>query len=132
MASAIGGVFGGMLADRYGRVRVLSYIILAFAVSTALTATAHDMYQLAFWRIIEGLVYGEEWPVGAALLAEYASAEKRGRVMGYLQGMYAVGWAKSTFVFWIVFANFPAEEAWRYLFLTGIIPAMLSSIFDVM
>jgi MFS family permease len=124
LASAIGGIIGGMLADRYGRARVLAYIILAFSVATALTSTSQDVYQLTFWRIVEGLAFGAEWPVGAALLAEYASAEKRGRVMGFLQGTYALGWALSTLVFWIVFANFSAEVAWRYLFLTGIIPAL--------
>ncbi|WP_341318765.1 MFS transporter [Paraburkholderia sp. IMGN_8] len=37
VASAIGGMFGGALADRYGRVRVLVWVVLGFSVTTALT-----------------------------------------------------------------------------------------------
>jgi MFS family permease len=124
VASAVGGIIGGVLADRFGRARVLCYIILAFSIFTGLTATAQNPAQLTIWRILEGLAFGAEWPVGAALLAEYASSEKRGRIMGFLQGTYAIGWAGSTAVYWGVFSMFPQEEAWRYLFLVGIIPAL--------
>ncbi|VEF47199.1 major facilitator family transporter [Bacillus freudenreichii] len=124
LASALGGILGGMLADRFGRARVLAYVILAFSVFTALTATAQTPTQLAVWRILEGLAFGAEWPVGAALLAEYASSKNRGRTMGLLQSTYGIGWALSTVSFFVVFSFFPAEVAWRYLFLIGILPAL--------
>ncbi|MGH2741190.1 MAG: MFS transporter, partial [Thermoleophilaceae bacterium] len=103
VASAFGGVVGGTLADRFGRVRVLTFVILGYSLFTALTATAQNLEQLLFWRTLHGFTFGAEWAVGAALLAEYARPERRGRTMGFLQSTYAVGWAVSTAAYLILF-----------------------------
>ncbi len=124
VASAVGGVVGGTLADRFGRVRVLTVVILAYALFTALTATSQNFGQLLVWRILEGFAFGSEWAVGAALLAEYAVPAQRGRTMGLLQSTYAVGWAFSTAVYLILFNSLKPGVAWRYLFLVGVLPAI--------
>jgi MFS family permease len=124
VASALGGMFGGALADRYGRVRVLVWVVLGFSVTTALTATAQNATQLVGWRTLEGLCFGAEWPVGVALLSEYARAESRGRLMAFMQSAYSVGWAGSTIAYFAVFSLAPAETAWRWLFILGLIPAV--------
>jgi len=123
VASAFGGVIGGTLADRYGRVRVLTFVILGYSLFTALTATAQNFEQLLLWRTLHGFTFGAEWAVGAALLAEYADPERRGRTMGLLQSTYAIGWAASTAAYLILFDAMDDEVAWRYLFLLGILPA---------
>ena len=123
VASAFGGVLGGTLADRFGRVRVLTFVILGYSLFTALTATAQNFEQLLFWRTLHGFAFGAEWAVGAALLAEYAVPAQRGRTMGLLQSTYAIGWAFSTAAYLILFSLMADEEAWRYLFLIGILPA---------
>ncbi|MGH2742776.1 MAG: MFS transporter, partial [Thermoleophilaceae bacterium] len=106
-----------------GRVRVLTFVILGYSLFTALTATAQNLEQLLFWRALHGFTFGAEWAVGAALLAEYARPEQRGRTMGFLQSTYAVGWAVSTAAYLILFDALNDETAWRYLFLLGILPA---------
>ena len=126
IASAVGGVLGGVLADRYGRVRVLVWIIVGFSVFTGLSATAQNLEQLILWRMLLGFSYGAEWAVGAALLSEYSRPEKRGRLMGLVQSFYAVGWACSTLVFFATFAIFPQTTAWRAMFLVGVVPAVFS------
>jgi MFS family permease len=123
VASAFGGVLGGTLADRFGRVRVLTFVILGYSLFTALTATAQNFEQLLFWRTLHGFAFGAEWAVGAALLAEYAKPEQRGRTMGMLQSTYAIGWAVSTAAYLILFDSMADDKAWRYLFLIGILPA---------
>ena len=123
VASAFGGVLGGTLADRFGRVRVLTFVILGYSLFTALTATAQNFEQLLFWRTLHGFAFGAEWAVGAALLAEYAVPAQRGRTMGLLQSTYAIGWAFSTAAYLILFSLMADETAWRYLFLIGILPA---------
>ena len=123
VASAFGGVLGGTLADRFGRVRVLTFVILGYSVFTALTATAQNFEQLLFWRTLHGFTFGAEWAVGAALLAEYAKPEQRGRTMGMLQSTYAIGWALSTAAYLILFDAMNDDQAWRYLFLLGLLPA---------
>src|SRR5271154_740499 len=46
IASAVGGVAAGVLADRIGRVRVLVYSILFYSLFTGATATASTVWQL--------------------------------------------------------------------------------------
>jgi MFS family permease len=123
VASAFGGVVGGTLADRFGRVRVLTFVIVGYSVFTALTATAQNLEQLLLWRTLHGFTFGAEWAVGAALLAEYADPDRRGRTMGFLQSTYAIGWAASTAAYLILFDALNDDQAWRYLFLLGILPA---------
>jgi MFS family permease len=123
VASAFGGVIGGTLADRFGRVRVLTFVIVGYSVFTALTATAQNLEQLLLWRTLHGFTFGAEWAVGAALLAEYADPNRRGRTMGFLQSTYAIGWAASTAAYLILFDALNDDQAWRYLFLLGLLPA---------
>ena len=124
VASAIGGVVCGALADRFGRVRVLTWVILGYSIFTGLTATSQNMEQFLFWRVLEGFAFGGEWAVGAALIAEYAQPDRRGRVLALVQSCYAIGWAVSTLLYFVIFSLVPVEVAWRFLFLVGVIPAL--------
>lgn len=123
VASAVGGVLCGMLADRFGRVRVLTWVIVGYSVFTALTATAQDSSQFLLWRVLEGAAFGGEWAVGAALVAEYADPARRGRILAFVQSCYAIGWAISTAAYLLVFSVAPPELAWRVLFVIGVLPA---------
>ena len=62
VASAFGGVVGGTLADRFGRVRVLTFVIVGYSVFTALTATAQNVEQLLLWRTLHGFTFGADGP----------------------------------------------------------------------
>ncbi len=124
VASAVGGVVCGTLADRFGRVRVLTWVILGYSLFTGLTATSQNLEQFLLWRVLEGFAFGGEWAVGAALVAEYASPGRRGRVLAFVQSCYAIGWAVSTLLYLVIFSLAPAEVAWRYLFLVGVTPAL--------
>lgn len=126
VASAVGGVVCGLLADRFGRVRVLTWVIIGYSVFTGLTATSQDLGQFVVWRILEGFTFGGEWAVGAALVAEYAAPSRRGRVLAFVQSCYAIGWAVSTGAYLLVFSLVPESTAWRVLFLVGIAPAAVA------
>lgn len=126
VASAFGGVIAGTLADRLGRVRVLTYVILGYCLFTTLTATSQNGVQFIIWRILEGLTFGGEWAVGAALVAEYAKPHHRGRALAIVQSCYALGWALSTAAYLAIFSLAPHDVAWRYLFLIGLPPAVLA------
>ena len=126
VASAVGGVVCGGLADRFGRVRVLTWVIVGYSVFTALTATSQNLTQFLIWRVLEGFTFGGEWAVGAALIAEYAHPSRRGRVLAFVQSCYAIGWALSTLLYLVIFSIAAPEVAWRYLFLVGIAPALVA------
>src|SRR3954471_18913886 len=54
----IGGVIFGILADKFGRVRVFTYTVLLFAVGTALTGFAANVEQVYASRFIAGIGAG--------------------------------------------------------------------------
>ena len=72
--SALGGWLAGILADRYGRVRVLQYTILWFSVCTVAIGFAQNFEQLFVLRALQGLGFGGEWAVGSVLMGEIVRA----------------------------------------------------------
>lgn len=123
VASAIGGVAMGMLADRIGRAKTLMISIAWFALFTFLSGVAQSYMQLAIFRGLEGFGFGGEWAVGSVLIAEWASAATRGRALGFVQSSWAVGWLAANVAFQIVVLLVPMQLAWRVLFFIGILPA---------
>src|SRR5690242_1295378 len=120
-ASAVGGFFFGVLADRIGRTRALMASILVYSISSAACGLSHSIPQLAIFRFLLGLGMGGEWSCGAALVAESWRAEHRGRALGLMQSAYAIGEAIAAIVVLLVFPSF----GWRAVFFVGVLPALL-------
>lgn len=125
VTSAIGGWLAGILADKYGRVRVLQWTVLWFSFFTFLSGFTHSPEQLFVTRALQGLGFGGEWSVGSVLIAEMINARHRGKAVGLVQSSWAVGWGVSALAFWVVYAMFEQELAWRVLFWLGVLPALL-------
>ncbi|MFD8011828.1 MFS transporter [Streptomyces sp. NPDC058955] len=125
VVSAVGGALAGILADRVGRVRALMITVITYALFTVLCGFAPNYETLLVFRALQGLGFGGEWAVGAILVAEYASARHRGRTLGAVQSAWAAGWALAVIVYTLVFQFFDADLAWRILFWTGALPALL-------
>ncbi|MFE5486996.1 MFS transporter [Streptomyces sp. NPDC056527] len=125
VVSAIGGALAGILADRIGRVKALMITVVTYALFTVLCGFAPNYETLLVFRALQGLGFGGEWAVGAILVAEYASAKHRGRTLGGIQSAWAAGWALAVIVYTLVFQFVDADVAWRVLFWTGALPALL-------
>lgn len=125
VTSAIGGWAAGILADKYGRVRVLQWTVAWFTLFTFLSGFTDSFEQLFFTRAMQGFGFGGEWSVGAVLIAEMIQAKHRGKAVGLVQSSWAVGWGAAAIAFWAVYAVLPPEQAWRVLFWLGILPAGL-------
>jgi MFS family permease len=110
LLSSLGGWFVGILADRFGRVRVLKLTIFWFAFFTFLSGFTQSFPQLLAARGLQGLGFGGEWAVGAALMGETIRARYRGRAVGTLQSRWAVGWGISVVLFTIIFSSLPAAH----------------------
>jgi len=123
--SAVGGWLAGILADRFGRVRVLQGTILWFSVCTMLIGFAQNFEQILVLRALQGLGFGGEWAVGSVLMGEMVRTEYRGRAVGTVQSGWAVGWGVAAVLYTAVFSWLPEDYAWRALFWIGIIPAAL-------
>jgi MFS family permease len=122
LASAIGGVGAGILADRYGRRPILILTILTYCLASAGSATSGGLMSLLFWRFLIGLGLGGEWASGSVLVAEFWPAEKRGRAIGFMQSGFAVGYMMAAGVSALVLPRF----GWRALFLVGVLPALMT------
>ncbi|WP_336323139.1 MFS transporter [Streptomyces lavendofoliae] len=125
VVSALGGVLAGILADRIGRVKALMITVLTYALFTVLCGFAPTYETLLVFRALQGLGFGGEWAVGAILVAEYASARHRGRTLGGVQSAWAAGWALAVVVYTLVFHFLSPDTAWRVMFWTGALPALL-------
>lgn len=124
ISASIGGWVGGILADRFGRVRALQITILCFAGGTLLCGLAQNFEQLLIARAIFGFGFGGEWAIGAVLISEYASNKHRGMVGGVVQSAFTVGWMISALLYPLYYALFPEHIAWRALLITGAFPAL--------
>ena len=124
ITSSIGGWLAGMLADRVGRVKVLQITILWFSGFTFLSGLTNSYEQLLVIRSLQGLGFGGEWAAGAVLMAEVINPRVRGRAVGSVQSGWSVGYGTAALLFTAVFSFFPPEQAWRYLFFIGIVPAI--------
>jgi len=125
IVSSIGGWIAGILADRYGRVRVLQITILWFSLFTFLSGLTNSYNQLLIARALQGLGFGGEWAAGAVLIAETVQARYRGKAVAAVQSGWSVGYGTAALLFTIFFNLFPAQQAWRYLFFAGLLPAVL-------
>lgn len=123
--SAIGGWVAGILADRYGRVRILQYTILWFSACTVLIGFTQNFEQLFVLRALQGLGFGGEWAVGSVLMGEIVRSEHRGKAVGTVQSGWAIGWGAAALLYTIAFSILPQEWAWRSLFWIGVLPAFL-------
>ncbi|WP_424628850.1 MFS transporter [Bradyrhizobium sp. SYSU BS000235] len=124
-ASAIGGWLAGYLADRIGRVKTLQLTILWFSFFSLVCAFVQNFDQLLIARALLGLGFGGEWAAGAVLMGEAIRAQYRGRAVGSVQSGWAVGWGLAVLAQAILFSIFPAQEAWRWMFAIGALPALM-------
>jgi MFS family permease len=117
---ALGGAFFGRIGDRLGRARALSLTVLTYAVFTGLSFFATQWWHLAIFRFLAALGVGGEWAVGASLLSETWPKRWRPWIAAVLQCGVNIG------ILMAVFANhLMARSEPKYLFLVGILPALL-------
>src|SRR3954451_13354591 len=122
LGAVAGGIGFGILSDYLGRVRVLTWTILLFAVFTGLSALARGYWDLALYRAIAGLGLGGEFGIGMALAAEAWPASKRARVSSYV----GLGWQAGVPAAALLTPLLLPLIGWRGMFLVGLIPALAS------
>lgn len=127
LVSATGGLFFGFIADRFGRVRTLIFTVLIFSLCSLGAATSQTLTQLLIWRALLGLGMGGEWASGAALVSETWPAEHRTKAIGIMQSGWALGYILAAIAAAVILDVLSlGEEAWRWLFVFGAVPAFFT------
>lgn len=122
IATAVGGLVFGFVADRIGRTRSMVISILCYSLGTLLCGLSQDMTQLLLFRVVVGLGVGGEWSAGSALVTETWPAQHRGKVIAWVQSAFATGYAVAA----LVAAVLLPFVGWRGVFFFGIVPALLA------
>jgi MFS family permease len=132
LASGVGGVLFGFVADRIGRVKALMLSILTYSVCSFASGLVTTVRQLAIFRFILGLGMGGEWNTGATLVAETWPTELRAKAIAIVQSSWAIGYALAALVAGMVLNPnlWPSRELWqqynwRAVFFVGILPALV-------
>jgi MFS family permease len=118
--AVIGGIGFGVLSDRLGRVRVLTWTIVVFAVFTGLCALARGYWDLLLYRTIAGIGLGGEFGIGMALVAEAWPASKRARASSYV----GLGWQAGVLAAAMLTPLLLPAIGWRGMFAVGLFPAI--------
>lgn len=117
---AIGAVFSGGLADKFGRKTIFASTLVIYSIATALCAFAPNLTWLLVFRFIVGLGLGGQLPVAVTLVSEYIPAHVRGRFIVLLESFWGLGWLVAALVSYFIIPSFN----WHVAFLIGGIPAL--------
>ena len=132
IAGGIFGMLGGYLTDRLGRRRVLVWSILLYAFSACATAFAPTVEIWLIFRCATFAGVCVEFVAAVAWLAElFPDPVERERVLGYTQACASLGGLMVSAAYYgivTVAESLPAvhggHEPWRYMLISGLIPAI--------
>jgi MFS family permease len=124
LASGIGGVLFGFIADRIGRTKALMLSILTYSLCSLGSGLSTSLVVLIFFRFVLGLGMGGEWNTGATLVAETWPAHLRARAIAIVQSAWAWGLAAAALVAWVVLDRW--HQNWRVVFFVGLLPALVT------
>jgi MFS family permease len=122
VGAVVGGITFGVLSDSFGRVRVLSWTIIVFAVATGLCGLSRGFDDMIIWRAIAGLGLGGEFGIGMTLVAEVWPARKRARAASYV----GLGWQAGALAAALLTPLLLPMIGWRGMFVFGMIPGLFS------
>ena len=126
---AAGVLLVGPISDRFGR-RLAMFLAAGMFLASAIgTALPHDIWTFIFFRVIGGLGIGIASISTPMYIAEITPAHIRGRIVAVNQIAIVGGIALTSFVNYFIAKSgdqaWLIENGWRWMFGTGIVPALL-------
>jgi putative MFS transporter len=120
-AQFLGAIVFGSLAERYGRLPVLRWLVLVMSVLAIACALAGSYNQLVTLRALQGLAIGGALPVAICYINEIAPTATRGRFFGTFQFLMTSGFGLAALSgAWLI----PAY-GWRIMFAIGAVPLLV-------
>jgi sugar porter (SP) family MFS transporter len=134
----LGSILSGVLADRFGRKKLLILSAFLFAISSVLTGWAPAFTWFVVWRICGGVAIGIASNVSPMYIAEVSPAPWRGRLVALNQLTIVVGILAAQIVNWMIAARVPEEATaemirqswngqfgWRWMFTAVTVPSVV-------
>ncbi|WP_324733237.1 3-(3-hydroxy-phenyl)propionate transporter MhpT [Pseudomonas paeninsulae] len=118
-----GAVFGGWLADRFGRKKVLIGAVILFGLFSLLTAYSASYEQLLAARLFTGLGMGAALPILIALSSEVASVGLRNMAVSLTYCGVPLGGAIAALI-----GLFSVSGDWRFVFYVGGVAPLLIAV----
>lgn len=118
-----GGIFGGWVTDRSGRKFIYLWDMVLFIVFTILTAISTSFFELVTFRMLLGVAIGADYAISPTIIAEYAPVKHRGKLLT----ISGISWFLGAAISYLAgyFLAPLGLESWRYMFLLGVIPAVI-------
>lgn len=118
----IGGLVFGNITDRIGRKLMYTIDLSAIILLSVAQFFVQAPWQLFLLRLLLGIAVGADYPIATALVAEFAPAKWRARLLGGLNAMWFVGATVAAFVgYWLL----RFDQGWRWMLLSAALPALV-------
>ena len=125
LASAVGALLFGRIANIVGRKRIYGYEVLILAIGAIASAFSPNFTFLLVSRIVLGIGIGGDYPVSATIMSEYSSKSTRGRMVGLVFANQAAGLIVGPLIAAILLASGMSDNlVWRLLLGFGAIPGL--------
>ncbi|KLU65261.1 putative niacin/nicotinamide transporter NaiP [Desulfosporosinus acididurans] len=127
MAAFLGSFVFGRLADLWGRKKMYGLEASFMALGAIISAFSPNITWLLISRFIMGVGIGGDYPVSAVIMTEYANRKDRGKLVGMVFSMQAVGLILGPIVALTLLASGISHNlAWRLMLGLGALPALFS------
>ena len=125
LASAVGAILFGRVADMVGRKRIYGYEVLVLAAGAIASALSPSIWWLIVFRIVLGVGIGGDYPVSSTIMSEYAGKKSRGMLVTLVFTMQAAGLIVGPLLAaGLLVLPLPHDLVWRLLLAFGAIPAL--------
>jgi MFS transporter, PHS family, inorganic phosphate transporter len=125
LASAIGALMFGRIADMLGRKRIYGLEILVLAIGAIACAFSPNIWWLIGFRFVLGIGIGGDYPVSATIMSEFAGKAHRGMLVSLVFAMQAAGLIVAPlFAAALLSTHMSQDLIWRILVGAGAVPAL--------
>ncbi|MEV7646946.1 aromatic acid/H+ symport family MFS transporter [Arthrobacter sp. NPDC089319] len=116
----VGAILFGILADKFGRKRMLTISIILFSVATALCAVAPGPAVFSVLRALGGLGIGGILPSVIAMLTDYAPKNRANTLVAVVMCFFSVGGILAAFVAMVLLPAF----GWQSVYVVAVVPLL--------
>ncbi len=128
VSSTVGVVVGlipaGRIADRIGRVRLLTYGILVYSGLTLLSSLSPNYDTLVALRLLAGLGMGAVFPLPYSIVSEFVSRTRRTWLSGVLDACLSVGYFIAPLLGFVILPHVAPDLSWRVFLVVAGLPLL--------